>query len=974
MPDTIPPLGSESSATTEEVPTATESSEDVESSEITDDPRNIPVLQDDGQVVCHLVDLNLFSGSNDIFRTNVGGYFFNTINSSGSVVLSFSSFYRGLNNPIEDDTRPLNKYIESIRSYSSAENINLETTRDDKLLPNYRFVVSVDGKPDQIPSDKFWQTLWTGGTFNDVAIEAIWRERTQFDDYYSVYAHPYSTMAKEYLSNPAAIASYMDMSYEYNRHLRNYQGYTANHNEKQLPNVHLNTWAYLYRGGHEEESPPEATPEIPSMVYNFVSRDGQVDDIRGSFEADIWFVDEDNPAGFYTGETSPEFISYLDENLPSYSVSSETNNWADRKFENVFFNDNYFSSVYPEVLIHAPHYPYYTKVECPTETQGFVGATIASAGFSSRLLRMLKEAFMRESDVKITQTQFEKNTRYLTSSVGAEANVAISETGTKKLKGVDLIDLLMYSYDQIKSTKNNFLIIDEPNIERAATYDKKGAYRHLNTSNTLEVLNSIIGTLDAEIGIKDLHSLLNVQRHTPLEDVDVSNNVPVYKYSEVIAYRIEKKAIRSTGPGTQGVAPIQNFWFFNSLDLNQLDFFDTQVKYDERYVYRIYQYRLIQGLKYKYRRLQLSRVVGVPNAEMEAEREALEEGDEEYTPTYYCIEYYDPHTDEAVKDLLDESIYDYSDDSDSEVSSVAGKSVRIATSREPGSSRKPYFANFVVVAEPSLKIFEIPFMRKSLRVIDSPPNKVGIYPSYVDNISTNTLKFQLHYEGFDNSRGYPTTITRSDNVVRRQYLNSNNMLKTGILKKESVSQQATIEVYRTDKRPRSFKDFDGEMVQEIDLKMDISENTYTGDCIYDNIQSNKKYYYAFRVRNENGIAGHVEEIIQAEYINDGGYKYAIFDTLFEEDLGDKSFSNIAIPARNLLQLVPNTQHTYLNTEEADFANTAVDELADGRVKLGSAEDLIWEKTFKVRLTSKKTGKKIDLNITYKQNNNILGSE
>ena len=91
-------------------------------------------------------------------------------------------------------------------------------------------------------------------------------------------------------------------------------------------------------------------------------------------------------------------------------------------------------------------------------------------------------------------------------------------------------------------------------------------------------------------------------------------------------------------------------------------------------------------------------------------------------------------------------------------------------------------------------------------------------------------------------------------------------------------------------------------------------------------------------------------------------------------MGDKSFSNIAIPARNLLQLVPNTQHTYLNTEEADFANTAVDELADGRVKLGSAEDLIWEKTFKVRLTSKKTGKKIDLNITYKQNNNILGSE
>ena len=34
------------------------------------------------------------------------------------------------------------------------------------------------------------------------------------------------------------------------------------------------------------------------------------------------------------------------------------------------------------------------------------------------------------------------------------------------------------------------------------------------------------------------------------------------------------------------------------------------------------------------------------------------------------------------------------------------------------------------------------------------------------------------------------------------------------------------------------------------------------------------------------------------------------------------------------------------------------------VAVGKADDTIWNKTFKLRLTSKKTGKKIDFNLTY----------
>ena len=67
------------------------------------------------------------------------------------------------------------------------------------------------------------------------------------------------------------------------------------------------------------------------------------------------------------------------------------------------------------------------------------------------------------------------------------------------------------------------------------------------------------------------------------------------------------------------------------------------------------------------------------------------------------------------------------------------------------------------------------------------------------------------------------------------------------------------------------------------------------------------------------------------------------------------------------QLKPKLNHLSLDTSGADFNETAESQI--GNVKVGSVDDLIWDKTFKVRLTSRKTGKKIDLNITYK-----IGSE
>ena len=68
----------------------------------------------------------------------------------------------------------------------------------------------------------------------------------------------------------------------------------------------------------------------------------------------------------------------------------------------------------------------------------------------------------------------------------------------------------------------------------------------------------------------------------------------------------------------------------------------------------------------------------------------------------------------------------------------------------------------------------------------------------------------------------------------------------------------------------------------------------------------------------------------------------------------------------MLQIEPNVQQLQFDVGSADFSQPANTQLS--KVKLGTLDDKLWEKKFKIRLTSKRTGKKIDLNIDYKVNN------
>ena len=201
---------------------------------------------------------------------------------------------------------------------------------------------------------------------------------------------------------------------------------------------------------------------------------------------------------------------------------------------------------------------------------------------------------------------------------------------------------------------------------------------------------------------------------------------------------------------------------------------------------------------------------------------------------------------------------------------------------------------------------------------------------------------------------------------KTNYLHANDLTEESIIEKAPISRQRYVQIYRLTEKPTSIASFDGYLYQTVDLAIrDNEEFSYSFAFSDDQIIPNRNYYYLFRSSNQLGNFSKTSLVYEAKLVNDGGYDFVIFNVLEESDLQQDAFTKQTKDLKKLLQLQPSLRHINIDTSNVDFsqpANTQID-----NVQIGSADDLIWDKTFKIRLTSKKTGRKIDLNITYKLN-------
>jgi hypothetical protein len=171
------------------------------------------------------------------------------------------------------------------------------------------------------------------------------------------------------------------------------------------------------------------------------------------------------------------------------------------------------------------------------------------------------------------------------------------------------------------------------------------------------------------------------------------------------------------------------------------------------------------------------------------------------------------------------------------------------------------------------------------------------------------------------------------------------------------------EIYRTTVAPTSYEDFKGKKRADIIERIDTAGGSrYATLATYlEDMVPNVKYYYCFRTIDIHGHVSNPTVPYEVEMVDNSGQIYLIYkEYLFPVEENQ----NFLKSGRQYLYIAPTwTQSRYDNS--TTIGTVGIDEAPPPNV-LGTPEiDSIWNKVFKVRLTSRKTGKKIDLNLTFK---------
>ena len=180
----------------------------------------------------------------------------------------------------------------------------------------------------------------------------------------------------------------------------------------------------------------------------------------------------------------------------------------------------------------------------------------------------------------------------------------------------------------------------------------------------------------------------------------------------------------------------------------------------------------------------------------------------------------------------------------------------------------------------------------------------------------------------------------------------------------SDDNSAAFEVYALQEKPKSYGDFKDRLL-----------NTYMGpntSFTYD-FNFNEKNYFVFRAIDQKGKYSNLTDVYEVEFKENSGFSYPevrVFNieeenkkTALEKQ---KSLTNNSKTAKKYLYVRPSLEQRemYLKYEETQSDLDSAFDLKD--FSLGTSDETVFraDRKFKIRIKSKKTGKKIDFNVRF----------
>ena len=164
--------------------------------------------------------------------------------------------------------------------------------------------------------------------------------------------------------------------------------------------------------------------------------------------------------------------------------------------------------------------------------------------------------------------------------------------------------------------------------------------------------------------------------------------------------------------------------------------------------------------------------------------------------------------------------------------------------------------------------------------------------------------------------------------------------------------------------PAAYEDFEAGIKHTISTDpAAIGHRRASSTAFIDNLLPNVKYYYIFRAYDSHNHVSYPSEVYEVELVEDEG---AVFPSVRVVPLrGDEKPTEKTKKLRRFLQIKPQLSQVVVNSADPAAADWPEGSAPNGgSLPMGIDNESIWGKKFKIRLTSRKSGKKIDLNVSF----------
>jgi len=302
--------------------------------------------------------------------------------------------------------------------------------------------------------------------------------------------------------------------------------------------------------------------------------------------------------------------------------------------------------------------------------------------------------------------------------------------------------------------------------------------------------------------------------------------------------------------------------------------------------------------------------------------------------------------------------------------------------------------NILVSTHPTIKVVEVPYYTTPvMKIQDYPPVYPNVdiipYKGFSDrvliNLSSNTGEIKEAPTGWTHLE-----YTQLKDYYKREYGDGwQDALATRRAQWDSVKISGSPVTFRSDDMaveyeirridgaldkpsPDSPNNLDSQFRSHFDSKINIPSKGFSSvSFIDDTLKPNVKYYYVFRVKDSHGHMSNPTPIYQVELVDTDGAVYLLMELYRPKTIVGKKGaavdSKLTKKARRYIHIDPALRHALIDEEktfEGDITQTAIGKTPVLGVESPSLFDAGDTQKFKIRLTSKDTGKKIDLNLRF----------